>query len=72
MNKQEITEKNNLSKSNEWKKIRLYLFEEIKNKASMSASDGVSIKAMLKTIDMIDKWQNDYLNAVKTEEKKGL
>ena len=72
MNKQEITEKNNLSKSNEWKKIRLYLFEEIKNKASMSASDGVSIKAMLKTIDMIDKWQNDYLNAVKAEEKKGL
>lgn len=72
MNKQEIIEKNNLSKSNEWKKIRLYLFEEIKNKASMSASDGVSIKAMLKTIDMIDKWQNDYLNAVKAEEKKGL
>ena len=72
MNKQEIIEKNTLSKSNEWKKIRLYLFEEIKNKASMSASDGVSIKAMLKTIDMIDKWQNDYLNAVKAEEKKGL
>lgn len=72
MNKQEIIEKNNLSKSNEWKKIRLYLFEEIKNKASMSSSDGVSIKAMLKTIDMIDKWQNDYLNAVKAEEKKGL
>lgn len=72
MNKQEIIEKNNLSKSNEWKKIRLYLFEEIKNKASMSASDGVSIKAMLKTIDIIDKWQNDYLNAVKAEEKKGL
>lgn len=72
MNRQEIIEKNTLSKSTYWKKIRLYLFEEIKNKASMSSSDGTIIKAMLKTIDIIDKWQNDYLNAFKAEEKKGL
>lgn len=72
MDRQEIIEKNTLSKSTYWKKIRLYLFEEIKNKASMSSSDGTIIKAMLKTIDIIDKWQNDYLNAFKAEEKKGL
>lgn len=67
-----ILARKNLANSSVWKEIKLELFEIIKEKGSSISADGNYIKGMLKTIDIVDKWVNEYNELLKSEERKGV
>lgn len=67
-----ILARKNLANSSVWKEIKLELFEIIKEKGSSISADGNYIKGMLKTIDIVDKWINEYNELLKFEERKGV
>lgn len=71
-NKDLILARKNLANSSVWKEIKLELFEIIKEKGSSISADGNYIKGMLKTIDIVDKWINEYNELLKSEERKGV
>lgn len=70
MEKELILARKDLAISAEWREIKKNLYEEIKLKACYSSTDGEFIKGMLKTIDIVDSWKEDFLKIKRKEEKE--
>ena len=71
MEKKEIVlARKNLAISREWKEIKLNLFEIIKDKYNGISINGDYVKGMLKTIDIVDKWVEEFETLRKKEEKE--
>lgn len=73
-NKEILLARKNLAISREWKQIRQQLFEIIKSWSSPN-SNGDVVRDMLYTIDVVDKWEDEYtkfLEKLKEKEEKGV
>ena len=64
MNKDILTEKNDLISTEDYSKIKSYQLENIL-KLSNSEINPLILQGMLKVIADTDKWKNDFVNAKK-------
>lgn len=64
MNKDILTEKNDLISTEEYSKIKSYQLENIL-KLSNSEINPLILQGMLKVIADTDKWKSDFVNAKK-------
>lgn len=61
MDRDELTARYELVTSEEWQGIRRRLLNEIVLKSQ--SNDPVILQGMLKIINTVDSWENDFLNA---------
>ena len=61
MNRDELTERYNLVTSKEWQGIRQRLLNEIVLKSQ--TNEPVILQGMLKSINTVDSWEKDFLDA---------
>lgn len=66
---EEITNKYELIKSEQWQKIRMIELNHIV-KLSAGNLDPVLIVGMLRNINNIDKWEDDFLSKKKEQNKE--
>lgn len=68
--KEKLLARNNLAKTMVWKEIKTHLYEEIKEKAN--PNNGDYIVGMLKAIDVVDGWVNEFNRFIESiENQKG-
>ena len=68
--KELILARKNLAISREWQKIRYHLANIIISSGSTYSSNGDYVKGMLKAIDVVDKWEDEFNALLKKENKE--
>lgn len=63
MNKEELTERHNLVKSETWLKIRSLLFDEIQELAG-SDIEPLKLQGLILATKIVDGWEKKYQQAV--------